>query len=542
MFNMADQKLENTYIEGEKSDEEDNRSYNSDTPLIDNTVEKETLALKAGNERQDVDSTDIQSGESSYGDNDSFSSEIPLIDSKQSSEDPVETVEDQTSHYKLDYSDGKSFSPSEIQDIVVTVLDNAKDREDFPSAVQFQSALSLHYSEQQAGNMTPIPIIGSGWEFGSICSINIHPDNATGTVDTLKRTGQDRLLSRIFSKTVGYLEIHSHSQQATDKTRLSTVEVCGDPVDDIKEDPIEGRNSRNLLILSLSMTLLHTAVYGLRNLQSSLNTESGLGVYSLAAIFAAFMLSSLVSPFIVKRFPAKRCLCLATFGHLPYLMANYYPTFPSLILSSALMGFSNAVLWNALCTYITEIGIQESVLKTKSAGNVLSRFFGIFFLTLQLSVVFGNLISSVILSSAYNRGHISDNQYLTKSNTTAEVVTLNLTGTNCGMNGCNDLVDSSGNQSVDELDKLFLLGTYSTCTIIAILVLNFLLDHLPHFTPQPIKMQELFHGIGDTIAMVIDRKFIFIALLCMYTVFSTGFVIADVLKVGNLRVSVLHSA
>lgn len=280
------------------------------------------------------------------------------------------------------------------------------------------------------------------------------------------------------------------------------------------------------------MTLLHIAAYGLRNLQSSLNSEAGLGVFSLAAVFAAFMIGSLASPFLVKRFPPKYCLCLATAGHLPYLLANYYPTFYTMILSSALMGFSGAVIWNAICTYITEIGIHESALKNKKVGDVLSRYFGIFFLILQFSVVIGNLISSIVLSSTF-----AGNEESSEGNTT-DVIFLNKTVTvpHCGVHECNDVVDTGDKPQVGNGDKLLLLGSYSACVIVAIFVLYFMLDCLPNFVPQPVKTTTLLRGVGSIVAMLVDRKFVFIVPLCMYTLFSNGFIIADVLKVRNIKI------
>mgnify|MGYP000184528230 CR=1 FL=1 len=503
-------------------------SYNSYTPLVETSIAIEVPVYTGYTPSVSSDNhAPTTTGHVSDDDTNSYNSETPLIDPNLPNEPfPLPTDAQPVYGQQLAVDDvTNKLEEPDLNSLYVTYIEDITGNP--PTVNPFQSALDL-FSEQQAGTNTPIPVIGGGWEFGSICSINLHADVAARALEA--NPVQDRLLSRIFSKTVGYLEIKQ--QKTPFKEGFTSVGVCKEQVDLIEDVkiPAKGNNLRNLLILSISMTLLHIAVYGLRNLQSSLNTEAGLGVYSLAATFAAFMIGSLVSPFLVKRFPPRCCLCLATSGHLPYIVANYYPTFSTMILSSALMGFSSAVVWNAICTYITEIGINESALKKKNVGNVLSRYFGIFFLVLQLSVVFGNLISSIVLSSSFEQEDI-----LSETNNISIVFTNKTVAAprHCGIHECNDIIETGGKPAVDNMDKLLLLGSYSGCTVIAIIVLFLFLDPLPSFLPQPIKASNVLRGVGNIVAMVIDRKFIFIVLLCLYTVFSNGFVIADVLKVSR---------
>jgi hypothetical protein len=426
--------------------------------------------------------------------------------------------------------------------------ENIKNKEDI-----FGSDLSIAYSivhDFEVVQTNPVNVFGSGWEFGSVCSIYGSGDVYKSHSNTVERlgfnplsNGPDRLLSRIFKEKIGSMQF--------DKSMFgeSTKFTNDDKTIDIAA-PVKTKNLKNLLILSIGVTLLHIAIFGLRNLQSSMNSEGGLGVYSLATLFGAFMFGSLASPFIVQRYKPKLCMSVSCFGHLVYVVANYFPSFYVIIPASVIYGLSNALLWNALCTYITELGLDEAFLKSKITSNVLSRYFGIFFLVLQMSMVLGNLISSIIFSQSDKRMQLhQDDRAITENINNASTIIYefisNGTGTEltdinfneavakgkCGAAHCELSSDSESESNVDDLDKLFLLGTYSSCAVLSILVIQCFLDKLPNYTPHRLTLRESLKQAGSVVAMVIDPKFCFIVMLCLYTVISNGFVVADVLKV-----------
>lgn len=406
-------------------------------------------------------------------------------------------------------------------------------------------SVALSYTrEVDIVKTNPVHVFGSGWEFGSVCSVNLHSSEDTTLPQRNARVPappwQDRLLSRIFKDKIESIRVDKNPGKESEKFIYT---IASDSPGNVGQNG-ERKNLKNLLILSTSITFLYVAVFGLRNLQSSINSENGLGVFSLASLSAAFLFGSLVSPFVVRRYRPKLCLSWSCFGHLIYVIANYYPNFYVIIPASVIHGLSSALLWNALCTYITEIGLDECFVKGKMSSSVLSRYFGIFFLMLQLSMVLGNLISSLILSQAEHR--IKERQ---TKNTVAGTVTYNsvidhttsgvliLTGNEsvslirCGGAHCDHGGGNETKPAVDDLDKLFLLGTYSSCAVISILVIQCFLDQLSNYTPHSSSMKMVLKQAGSVLAMIVDQKFYFVVLLCLYTAISNAFVIADVLKV-----------
>ena len=68
-------------------------------------------------------------------------------------------------------------------------------------------------------------------------------------------------------------------------------------------------------------------------------------------------------------------------------------------------GFSGAPLWSAKCAYVTSSGIRYGKFMKLSEDNVVTNFFGIFFLIFQSGQIWGNLISSLVLKPSGNSMH-----------------------------------------------------------------------------------------------------------------------------------------
>lgn len=122
------------------------------------------------------------------------------------------------------------------------------------------------------------------------------------------------------------------------------------------------------------------------NLQSSLNTDAGLGTASLSAIYVSLVISCLfVPPALINKLGLKWTIVLSQCTYTLYLAANMYPKWFTLIPSAIILGFGAAPLWTAKCTYLTETSVFYSKLTKESSDAVVTRFFGIFFSMFQTS-------------------------------------------------------------------------------------------------------------------------------------------------------------
>lgn len=232
------------------------------------------------------------------------------------------------------------------------------------------------------------------------------------------------------------------------------------------------RIMKNLIIICIGFLLLFSAFQALANLQSTINSEEGLGVASQSVIYVALIISSMFLPTVViKRLGCKRTLVLSILTYCPYIAANFYPHWGTFIPAAVLLGLGAAPLWSAKCTYLNEIGfLYASYGGKESADAVISRFFGIFFMIFQNTQIWGNLVSYYVLKPE-------------NSTKTLEREENNLTILHCGSVFCPDSVDSPNatnpnlNPPSDE-KRYMLIGIYLAFGLLSALVVAIFLDPL----------------------------------------------------------------
>lgn len=194
----------------------------------------------------------------------------------------------------------------------------------------------------------------------------------------------------------------------------------------IEQNWINSKNKiiKNLLVIGFAWILLFTAFQSMANLQSSLNSDEGLGTASLCTIYITLVISCFfLPPVIIDKFGLKWSIVFSQFTYLLYIAANIYPKWFLLLPTAALLGIGAGPLWTAKCTYLTEIAGFYSKLSGESNETVVNRFFGIFFCMFQMSQIIGNLISSTIL-----KPEIDD--------TDSKNLKLLLNNQNCGFKDC----------------------------------------------------------------------------------------------------------
>ncbi|XP_064210761.1 UNC93-like protein isoform X2 [Tribolium castaneum] len=250
---------------------------------------------------------------------------------------------------------------------------------------------------------------------------------------------------------------------------------------------------KNVLVIGFAFMIHFTAFWGTSNLQSSINADDALGTFTLAAIYASLILSNVFLPTIVIRwFGCKWTIALSFITYMPFIIAQFYPKFYTMIPAGLAVGFGGGPLWCAKCTYLTVISEAYGQLTGTSPEIAVTRFFGVFFMFYQFSQVWGNLISSAVLSS----GGISEPTALltntTVSNLTsllsAETVVTSLQDERpndlCGANFCPGTVTEVANPNLHppETSKIHLItGIYLACMVGACLVVAIFVDPMNRY-------------------------------------------------------------
>ncbi|GIY91144.1 UNC93-like protein [Caerostris darwini] len=141
-----------------------------------------------------------------------------------------------------------------------------------------------------------------------------------------------------------------------------------------KEEFSKLRIVKNLVLLSMSYLFIFTAFLGLIMLQSTMNKAEGIGVISQAAIFTFQGLSSLlISSYVLKKLSTKVSLITGMAIFVPYIAANFYPTWIIMIPSAMLVGLGLTLLWGAHATYINECSKMYCELDKNDNNTKLSK-------------------------------------------------------------------------------------------------------------------------------------------------------------------------
>lgn len=90
----------------------------------------------------------------------------------------------------------------------------------------------------------------------------------------------------------------------------------------------------------------------------------------------------------------KWTMSLAILTYVPFIAAQFYPRFYTMIPGGLMVGLGGGPLWCAKCTYLTVVSEAYASISDLAADVLVTRFFGLFFMFYQMAQVWGNLISS----------------------------------------------------------------------------------------------------------------------------------------------------
>ncbi|XP_049873726.1 UNC93-like protein [Pectinophora gossypiella] len=168
------------------------------------------------------------------------------------------------------------------------------------------------------------------------------------------------------------------------------------------------RIMKNVLVISVAFMVFYTAFNGAVNLQSSIHNEAGLGMAPLAAMYGGVLFSSFFLPIvIIKWLDTKWTIPFCMVAFMPYIAAQLFPSFYTLVPAGILAGLGSAPLWCSMCTYIATVSEAHSKMSKVSADALLARHLGQFYMVFHINQVWGNIISSVVISTGGNKAAVT---------------------------------------------------------------------------------------------------------------------------------------
>ena len=110
------------------------------------------------------------------------------------------------------------------------------------------------------------------------------------------------------------------------------------------------------------------------------------------------------APCVIRRLSTKWTIVAAYAVHLSYVAANFDETASLLVPGALLAGALTGPLWTAQSTYLTTLALGDR--DSPSPEAAVARFNGLFSGLMQTSQIWGNLLSSVVLSSHNETFHL----------------------------------------------------------------------------------------------------------------------------------------
>ena len=298
---------------------------------------------------------------------------------------------------------------------------------------------------------------------------------------------------------------------------------------------------KNLVALSISYMFVFTAFLSLRNLQSSINHISGLGLISLSTMYGTLVPGCVVATAIVQKMRPKWSMFVGLSSFVVYTAANFYPSYYTLLPASALVGFSLALSWIAQGTYISSIAITYAVTTGRKVENVMNLFNGIFFTFWQIAQILGNLIASLVLNSqpsdyepmemaAFNMSAVKpmteyELRHINKSDPRDVVEEI------CGANYCHSYVIDHASLHISPKTLYILLSTFLVLGVVGLVIMAIFLNRLDViFNRSKSSVCRQFLSIFRLLG---NKKMLLCVGLMIYLGLQQAFMFAEVTKVSK---------
>lgn len=278
---------------------------------------------------------------------------------------------------------------------------------------------------------------------------------------------------------------------------------------------------KNVVGIGLSVFFVFTAFLGLQNLQSSINSSGGLGLGSLSILYVFFTISGFISPALLKIMGTKYSLLAAYICHLIYTLANFYPSWFTLVPASLLLGVASALLWAAASSHLVQVAILVAPKLQMDQDHLISTFTGIFFCFFQVAQIPGNLASSLILFP-----------YNGVNKTTTDEFDLDFVDSNLTDSGT---CQHSGIGQDFDVKYLYALDSvYVVFVLMGIFTLMFMVSSLGKQTsPSSFQQYGQFFkkSVGELFTILINYKMILIAPISVFNGLEQSFAFGIFTKV-----------
>ncbi|XP_074641151.1 protein unc-93 homolog A-like [Tubulanus polymorphus] len=321
------------------------------------------------------------------------------------------------------------------------------------------------------------------------------------------------LLSRC--KNPGKLETVSTRYYTHEMNEISP----SDNTTTVKTPKTNSGGVKNIYVLGCAFMMVNTAFISLQSLQSTWNAQNGRGVTSLSCVYGGTVLSCIIAPLVIKHVGTKWSIVSGFGVFAVYVAVHFYPKHMILIPASVVLGIFLGPVWIGQATYLATTAFVHAMDLKKSYANTLTRFNGIFWCVFQLSHIWGNFLSVVMLQneetlSMNMRNNLTMRPYL------------------CGVDDCGRHESDIDIAILPDNSVNMLLSVYLGCAMMGMLITMALLETAESTTEyswQSSKASSL-SMMCATLRILIDPRVHLLMPLVTFTGLAQGFIFSDFTK------------
>lgn len=142
---------------------------------------------------------------------------------------------------------------------------------------------------------------------------------------------------------------------------------------------------KNLAAICLAFLLNFLAYQNLHNLQVYFRQDAYIGFVGLCMLYVVLVITCLLMPvWLIRHFGCKWIIVCCLITYVLYMAAHFSQSLMGIVPSSVLLGLATAPLWVSKCMYVTQLAVDYAMLFGEAEETVIVRFFGIFFMVVQL--------------------------------------------------------------------------------------------------------------------------------------------------------------
>ncbi|UJR29775.1 hypothetical protein I4U23_017322 [Adineta vaga] len=194
------------------------------------------------------------------------------------------------------------------------------------------------------------------------------------------------------------------------------------------------KTKRNFIMICLAYVCAYTSLNAVISLQSSINSDADIGLYSLATLYGSSLITSLffTTP-IGYIFGYKWSIVGGQLGAMIYIAWNIYPKQWLMFLTAGICGIFRACMFMAQEAYVSVLAGGENENNDDDNDIKTKKYFSIFFSAYQSAEICGNLISYLVLRNVSTSTQADVNQcganFLEKEHKEQETTTSHISPT-----------------------------------------------------------------------------------------------------------------